>query len=36
LGDGRVTLALLASGEWERVEEANYLAFIRADVDVFR
>jgi hypothetical protein len=36
MGDGRVTRALLASGGWQRVEEATYLAFIRADIDVFR
>lgn len=36
IGDGPVTRALLASGRWERVEQATYLAFIGADVDVFR
>ena len=36
LDDGPVTRALLASVGWERVEEANYLAFVGAEVDVFR
>jgi Dolichyl-phosphate-mannose-protein mannosyltransferase len=36
LGDGPVTKALLASGGWERVEQKTYLAFVGADVDVFR
>ncbi len=35
-GDGPVALALLASGKWERVEERISLAFVRAEVDVFR
>jgi Dolichyl-phosphate-mannose-protein mannosyltransferase len=36
IGDGPVTRALLASGGWERVEEETFLAFVGADVDVFR
>jgi hypothetical protein len=36
VGDGPVTRALLASSGWERVEEGTYLAFVGADVDVFR
>lgn len=36
LGDGPVTRALLASGGWERVKQETYLAFVGADVDVFR
>ena len=36
VGDGPVTRALLASGEWERVDQHSYLAFVGADVDLFR
>jgi hypothetical protein len=36
LGDGPVSRALLASGAWDRVEQAIYPAFVSAEVDVFR
>jgi hypothetical protein len=36
MGDGPVARALLASGGWERVEQETYLAFVGADIDVFR
>jgi hypothetical protein len=36
LGDGPTVRALLASRDWERVDQKEYLSFVSVDVDIFR